>query len=335
MAIIGAREAGGAEIVETLEAIDFPVGDLRLLTTPEALTGEETELGGRSHREAFLGEGAFAGLSVAVFASGMALARRYAPAARAAGCWVIDATGALAGEAPLVVPGINPGALPGAPANILSPLPAAVILALALSPLHRAAGVQRAVVSTYHGASGSGRRGMEELEEQTRGILSGSEPEPDRFPHRLAFNVIPQSDSFETEGDDAGWTREELRLRREVPAVLEAPELAIAATAARVPVFTGVAMSVTVELGGALPVEKAREALAGAPRVHVLDEPAFHLYPLLGEVAGRDDVYVGRLRRDPSSPNGLCLWIAADDLRCGVAQNVVGILELLRERALL
>jgi aspartate-semialdehyde dehydrogenase len=195
--------------------------------------------------------------------------------------------------------------------------------------------VRRAVVSSYHGASGLGRAGTNELSEQTRAILSGGESEPTLFPHRLAFNVVPQTDAFETEGPAAGWTREEVRLAEETPQILGRPDLRITATAARVPVFVGVALSVNVELLADLAFEKAREIIAGAPGVRLLDEPAYHLYPLLGEIAGRDDVYVGRMRPDATVPNGLNLWIATDDLRRGIGLNVAGIAAALAERDLL
>lgn len=329
IAIIGAGEAAGGGVLEAFEARGMLVEDLRLLATPETLTGDELCFGDRVYKESLLGEEAFAGVTVAIFAAGREQARKWVRAAREAGCWVIDATGALAGKAPAIVPELNAGAIPDRPAMIASPSPAVVALALTLAPLRRAAGLRRVIVSTYHGASGLGRSGMAELVEQTQAILAGAEPTPESFPHRLAFNVIPQSDAFEAEGPTAGWTREEAGIIRDLPLVLDTAGLAVSATAARIPVFTGLALSVNAELVSEISLEKAQAALAAAPGVQLLDEPSFHLYPLLGEIVGRNDAYVGRVRIDPTAPHALNMWVAIDDLRRGVGLNVAGIVECL------
>jgi aspartate-semialdehyde dehydrogenase len=331
LALIGASEAAGREVLALLEERGFPAKQLRLLATPETLSGEAVSLRGEEVREDLLGQSAFRGIHIAVFAAGASEARRFGRVA-AADAVVIDATGTFAADYPVIVPELNAGHIPKTPAILASPTPAVVALALALAPLQAAAGVRRVVVSTYHGASGLGRRGIEELSAQSRAVFAGEESEPDLFPHRLAFNVIPHIDAFETEGTARGYTREEARIAAETPRVLQNPRLDVTATAARVPVFVGVALSVNVQLERGLAIEKAREALAAAPAVRLVDEPAFHLYPLPAEAAGRDDVYVGRLRLDPTIPHGLHLWIVADDLRRGVGLNVVGIIEALMER---
>jgi aspartate-semialdehyde dehydrogenase len=335
IAVIGGAEPSVGEVLAALEACGLPAGRVRLLATPETLSGESLSFRGQDVRERLLDASAFDGAGLAVFAAGASLARRWAAVAAAAGCWVIDATGAFSREVPVVVPELNAGDLPGSPGVIANPSPASVALSLALAPLARAAALQRVVVSSYHGASGLGRAGTHELSEQTRAVLSGGESEPTLFPHRLAFNVVPQTDAFETEGPAAGWTREEARLADETPRILKSPDLGVTATAARVPVFVGIALSVNVALRTALAFEKARESIAEEPGVRLVDEPAFHLYPLLAEIAGRDDVYVGRMRPDPTVAHGLNLWIAADDLRRGIGLNVAGIAEALVERGLL
>jgi aspartate-semialdehyde dehydrogenase len=335
IAVIGSAEPSVGEVLDALEARRLPAGGVRLLATPETLSGETLSFGGRDVREGLLEPSAFDGVGLAVFAAGPSLARRWAPVAVAAGCWVIDATGAFSRGTPVIVPELNSDDLPRSLGVIANPSPASVVLSLALAPLARAAGLTRVVVSSYHAASGLGRAGTHELSEQARAVLSGGESEPTLFPHRLAFNVVPQTDAFETEGPAAGSTREEARLADETPRILQSPDLGVTATAARVPIFVGIALSVNVALRSALAFEEARELVAGAPGVRLVDEPAFHLYPLVAEIAGRDDVYVGRMRPDPTIAHGLNLWIAADDLRRGIGLNVAGIAALLVERGLL
>ena len=332
LALVGAATAAGQEVLALLDERGLPPARLRLLATPETLSGDTTSFHGVEIREELLGESAFQETRLVVFAAGAAEARRFGRAATASGAVVIDATGMFTEETPVIVPELNAGDIPARPSILASPSPATVALSLALAPLREAAGIHRVVVSTYHGASGLGRRGMDELSEQSRAIFGGEESEPDLFPHRLAFNVIPHSDVFETEGAWRGYTYEETRIAVETPRVLGDPALRVTATVARVPIFVGVALSVNVAFSGELPLDKAREVLAAAPGVRLVDEPAFHLYPLPAEVAGHDDVYVGRVRVDPTIPHGLHLWIAADDLRRGVGLNVVGIIEALMER---
>lgn len=332
IALVGATEAAGQEVLAQLIERDFPVRRLRVLAGHEMVTGEEIAFRGKDLREELLSESAFEGVDIAIFAAGAADARRWGKAAAGAGAVVIDATGTFAREAPVIVPEINPQAIPEHPGILASPTPATVALALVLDPLHAAAGLRRVVVSTYQAASGIGRAGMDELSAQSRAVFSGDDSEPDLFPHRLAFNLIPHTDAFETEGPLAGSTREEARIARETPVILGAEGLRVTATAVRVPVFVGVALSVNVELAQPFAIEKAREEIAAAPGLRLIDEPSFHLYPLLAEVAGRDDVFVGRLRTDPTVPSGLNLWVVADDLRRGVGINVVGIAEALLKR---
>jgi aspartate-semialdehyde dehydrogenase len=334
VAVVGAWDAAGQEVITLLEERDFPLSRLRILTGHENLTGETGSFRGGLIKEEFLSEQAFEDVGLAIFAAGAPDARRWARVAARAGAVVIDATGTFAADAPVIVPELNAYTIPNEPQILACPSPATVALSLVLSPLHDAAGVRRAVVATYQGASGAGRRAMDELQSQSRAIFQGEEEEPDLFPHRLAFNVIPHVDAFETEGPLAGSTREEARIATETPRVLGNPGILVSATAARVPIFTGIALAVNVELASPLALDKAREELAAAPAVRLIDEPAFHLYPLPAEVAGRDDVFVGRVRADPTVPQGLSLWIAADDLRRGVGRTAVGIAEACAKRRL-
>ena len=334
VAVVGATEAAGQEVLAQLIERDFPLRRLRVLADHERVTGEEISFRGMEVREELLSERAFEGVDLVIFAACAPDARRWGRAAANAGAIVIDATGSFAREAPVIVPEINPQAIPECPGILACPSPATVALALVLDPLHAAAGVRRVVVSTYQAASGIGRAGIDELSAQSRAIFTGDEMDPDLFPHRLAFNLIPHTDAFETEGALAGSTREEARIATETPRILGSVDIRVTATAVRVPVFVGVALSVNVEMERALPLEKAREEIAAAPVLRLIDEPAFHLYPLPAEVAGRDDVFVGRMRVDPTVPHGLSFWAVADDLRRGVGITVVGIAEALLKRDL-
>jgi aspartate-semialdehyde dehydrogenase len=206
-------------------------------------------------------------------------------------------------------------------------------MVVALGPIHRAAGIERLVVSTYQSVSGTGRRAIEELNEQSRAILAGDEPEVEVFPHRVAFNVIPQVETF-ADGDD--YTTEERKVMRETRKILGASEeeMRISATCVRVPVVTGHSESLNVQTREPLSPEECRELLAAAPGVIVVDSPAEGLYPLAIDVAGRDEVLVGRIRRDPSHERCLNLWVVGDNLRKGAATNAVQVAELLVERDL-
>jgi aspartate-semialdehyde dehydrogenase len=206
-------------------------------------------------------------------------------------------------------------------------------MVVALAPIHRAVGIQRIIVSTYQSVSGTGQGAVEELREQSRAVLEGSEPEPRVYPHRIAFNVIPQVETFR-EGDD--YTTEERKMMAETRKILGAgEELGISATCVRVPVITGHSESVNIQTAGDLSPEGCRELLSSAPGVTVVDSPTQGVYPLATAATGQDQVLVGRIRRDPSGERCLNMWIVGDNLRKGAATNAVQIAELLAERGLI
>jgi aspartate-semialdehyde dehydrogenase len=329
---VGATGTVGRTVLEVLDELDVPVRSLRPLASPRS-AGTTVAFRGEDLRVQAPRQGAFDGCDVAIFCAGPAVSREWAPRAWAEGCAVVDDSPAFRMEpdVPLVVPEVNGAAAGGVRARgiVASPSSSATALALALAPLRDAAGLRRAVVATYQSASGLGQGGVEELERQARDLLNLREPDPPaRFPHRLAFNVIPQVGAF-VEG---GATEEEAKLVRETRKVLGDPGLALAATAVRVPVFFGHSAAVNVATLRPLGAAGARAALAKAPGVKVVDDPAQRVYPMPMLVGSEDAVLVGRLRDDPSQENGLDLFLSIENTRKGAATNAVQVAQLVAER---
>jgi aspartate-semialdehyde dehydrogenase len=237
-------------------------------------------------------------------------------------------------DVPLVVSEVNPAALDSAPRGIIAnPNCTTMQMVVALKPIHDAARLERVILSSYQATSGTGVAAVQELQSQAHALLHDTEPEaPTVYPHRIAFNVVPQVETFK-DGDD--YTTEERKVMAETRKILDEPELRITATCVRVPVVTGHSESVNVQTASDLSPERCREILAAAPGVVVLDDPAAGEYPLPADAAGRDEVFVGRIRRDPSNERTLNLWIVADNLRKGAALNAVQLAELLHARGLL
>jgi aspartate-semialdehyde dehydrogenase len=235
-------------------------------------------------------------------------------------------------DVPLVVAQVNDDAVAGHNGLVANPNCTTMEMVVALAPIHREAGIERLVVSTYQSVSGTGRRAIEELREQSRAVLAGDDAVAEVFPHQVAFNVLPQVETFK-DGDD--YTTEERKVMAETRKILGVgDEVGISATCARVPVVTGHSESVNVQTQRDLSPQECRELLAQSPGVVVLDSPGEGIYPLAIDVAGRDDVLVGRIRRDPSHERCLNLWIVGDNLRKGAATNAVQVAELLAERGL-
>ena len=263
------------------------------------------------------------GIDMALFSAGGGTSKQWAPRFVEAGATVIDNSSAFRRDpdVPLVVSEVNPHALRDHGGLIANPNCSTMQLMVALAPIHRAAGISRLIVSTYQSVSGTGQKALEELDAEARASLAGEPlPEPKIYPDHIAFNVIGAAGNF-AEGDDH--TDEERKMMFETCKILEDPEIAVAVTCVRVPVRIGHSESVNVETREHLPVERARELLAQAPGLIVEDVPS----PLRSE--GRDEVFVGRLRRDPTHPNGLAMFVVADNLRKGAATNAVQIAELL------
>ncbi len=330
LAIVGATGAVGRSLLAALDDFEGPLGSVRLLAS-ERSAGGELELRGEPHRVEALQEGAFTGRDVAVFAASAGLSRAWAERARGAGCGVIDLSPAFRGDpaVPLVLPEVNPEAVAGfARARLLAvPGAAATQLALVLAPLHRAAGVERASVTTLEAVSAGGQPAVEALEAELRAMLAFTEPPPPAAGvHRVAFNVVPQSGAF----DGAGVAEEEASLVAETRRLLGS-SVRLAATTIRVPVFYGHAQAVNLRTRRKLRAEEARALLRQAPGVKVIDGPAEGVYPMPMLSVNDDAVLVGRLREDPSEENGLDLFVAADNVRRGAATNALGALRLLVE----
>ena len=274
------------------------------------------------------------GLDIVLSSAGGAVSAEWAPKLVEAGAVVVDNTSfwRMHEDVPLVIPEVNPEAAAEHRGIIANPNCTSMQIVVALAPIWHEAGIERLVVSTYQSVSGTGRNAVAELESQARALLDGDEPQASIYPHPVAFNVLPQVESFK-DGDD--YTTEERKVMAEMRKIIGTGErLRISATCARVPVITGHSVSANVETRDELSPEKCRELLASSPGIVVMDDPAQGIYPLPTAVAGRDDVLVGRIRRDPSQDNTLNMWIVGDNLRKGAATNTVQIAELLAERDL-
>ncbi len=330
VAMVGATGAVGETVLSILAERDFPVSELVALAS-ERSAGGKIKFAGRDIIVQLLDTYDFAGVDIAFFSAGGAVSRVHAPRAAAAGAVVIDNTSEFRyqDDIPLVISEVNPHAIADYTAHgiIANPNCSTMQMLVALAPIHRAAGIERINVATYQSVSGAGRSGMEELGKQTAALLSFKGVEPGKkFPAQIAFNVIPQIDDFLPNG----YTKEEMKLVWETRKILEDESIQVNPTAVRVPVFYGHAEAVHIETRDKLSVENARELLAAAPGVVLMDERKPGGYPTpVGEAAGHDEVFVGRIREDISHERGLDLWIVSDNIRKGAALNAVQIAELL------
>src|SRR5437016_8721056 len=325
VAVVGATGAVGAEMIEVLEGREFPVARLVPLASTRSAGGTVTFKGNEVLIEV-LTKDSFAGVDIALFSAGADLSREFAPIAVKAGAVVIDNSAAwrMTPEVPLVVPEVNAHDIQRHKGIIANPNCSPIQMVVALKPLHDEARIKRIVVATYQSVSGGGRATMDELFNQTRAIYVNDPIKPEQLTKQIAFNVIPHIDQFM----DDGSTKEEWKMTVETRKILD-PDIAVTATCVRVPVFIGHAEAVNVEFAQPISVEKARAALRAAPGVVVLDQRADEGYVTPAEAVGEDAVYVSRIRRDPTVPNGLNLWVVADNLRKGAALNAVQIAEIL------
>jgi aspartate-semialdehyde dehydrogenase len=331
--VLGATGAVGSTVLEVLAERSFPVTELRPLASARSAGRRLPFAGGETEcRE--LSDESIAGLDLVISSAGGAVSAEWAPRIVAAGAVVVDNTSfwRMHEQVPLVVSEVNPEAADSHRGVVANPNCSTMQMVVALKPILDVAGIERLVVSTYQSVSGTGRRAIEELREQSAAILAGDGAAAHVYPHQIAFNVLPQVETFKG-GDD--YTTEERKMMAETRKILGAgDELGISATCARVPVFSSHSESVNVQTRDELDPERCRELLAAAPGVVVLDDPAEGIYPLATAAAGRDDVLVGRIRRDPSHERCLNLWIVGDNLRKGAATNAVQVAEVLVERDL-
>jgi aspartate-semialdehyde dehydrogenase len=332
--VLGATGLVGSTILELLEARDFPVSELVLLAS-ERSAGKQIEWGGRELTVQAVSEDSIQGLDLVLSSAGGSVSAEWTPKLVAAGATVVDNTSywRMHDDVPLVVSEVNPDALENHNGIIANPNCSTMQMVVALKPLYDAAGIERLVISTYQAVSGTGKAAIDALRAEARAAVGGYDvPEPEIYPHQIAFNVLAQAGSF-PDGDDH--TDEERKLINETRKILGDQEIGVSATCVRVPVVTGHSEAVNVETRAPLDPEQARQLLAAAPGVTVVDDPAAGRYPMALEAAGKDDVFVGRIRRDAGNERALDMWVVSDNLRKGAATNTVQLGELLIERDLL
>ncbi len=329
VAVVGATGAVGGVMLRVLEERGFPVTELRPLASARS-AGTQVDYLGRPREVRELTADAFEDIQIALFSAGGQRSRDFAPAAVEAGAVVIDNSSAFRMDerVPLVVPEVNEDAIQAHTGIIANPNCVAAPLVVALKPIADVAGLERVVVSSYQSVSGTGQAAIGELREQTAGNLAGQEPEPVVYPHPIAFNVLPHIDVF----DESGYTGEERKVADEARKMLGLPDLAVSATCVRVPVIRSHSQAVHIETTEEISADRVRDLLMGAPGVVLVDEPGLNRYPLARDAEGRDEVYVGRIRKDASHPRGIALWIVSDNLRKGAATNAVQIAESLVTR---
>jgi aspartate-semialdehyde dehydrogenase len=333
VAVVGATGAVGQCMVEVLEQRNFPVRELKLLASDRS-AGKRIKFHEEYVMVEDLGDTSFNGIQMALFSAGAEMSREYVPQAVRSGAVVIDNTSCFRMEPdiPLVVPEINCEEIKKHRGIIANPNCSTIQMVLVLNPIHQKARIRRIVVSTYQSVSGAGKVAILELREQVDSYVRGDRiMHGDALPHPIAFNVIPQIDSFSEDGSSL----EELKMVNETRKILGDSSIQVSATCVRVPVFYGHSESVNVETEGKLSADEVRTILSKAPGVKVYDDPKQQRYPMPTLVAGGDDVFVGRIREDHSVPNGLNLWIVGDNLRKGAALNAVQIAEELLKRGMI
>ncbi len=331
VAIAGATGAVGREMMRVLEEREFPISELVALAS-ERSAGQELEWQDGSVRVAKLTDQSFKGVDIALFSPGSKVSKEFAPHAARAGAVVIDNSSAfrMDEDCPLVVPEVNPADVllaikPGGRRIIANPNCSTIQMVVALKPLHDAAGLEKVIVATYQAVSGAGQKGIDELEEQSRALFNLGEIKNEKFPHRIAFNLIPEI------GADSGngYTEEEMKMVNETRKIMGLPKLRVSATCVRVPIFACHSESVTASFTRALTPDAARELLRKAPGVKLLDNLAEHIYPMPLLGAGDDATFVGRIRTDLAEERALSMFVVSDNLRKGAASNAVQIAELL------
>ena len=331
VAVVGATGVVGRTMTQILSERDFPIGELRLLASGRS-AGRGVSVDGRIVEIGEATPEAFEGVDIALFSAGGDVSLELAPAAVARGATVIDNSSAwrMDPNIPLVVSQVNPDDLEGHPGIIANPNCSTMQLAPVLMALRDTVGLERVIVDTYQSVSGTGADALAELEAQIRAHVSGEAKTASVYPHPIAFNALPEIDVFLPNG----YTREEWKVVTENRKILGLPDLRISCTAVRIPVFVSHSEAVHVETREPITPERARELFAAVAGVIVQDDPGSHEYPLASEAAGRDEIFVGRVRRDISieGDRGLAFWVVSDNLRKGAATNAVELAEILCER---
>jgi len=329
VAIVGATGLVGLEFIKVLEQRNFPMDSIQLLASERSI-GKKLFV---AHREIEVKETAsesFKGIDIALFSAGAEISRYFSPIAAQSGAVVIDNSSAfrMMDTVPLVVPEVNPEDIKRHKGIIANPNCSTIQMVVAIYPLHKVNPIKRLIATTYQAVSGTGSAAVDELTVQVKQVLDGQTTIPHVYPHQIAFNVLPEIDVFL----DNGYTKEEWKMVEETRKIMHAYDIAISATCVRVPVLIGHSIAVNMEFSQPMSPDEARRILAQAPGVKIMDDPVISLYPQPWSAAGTDEVFVGRIRRDVSHPNGLVMWIVADNLRKGAALNAVQIAEEMVKR---
>lgn len=329
VAILGATGAVGTELLSLLEARDFPLHDLRLLSSPRS-AGQTLKFRGELLPVEAVSEAAFEGVDIVLASAGGSTSKQWAPTIVQAGAVMIDNSSAFRMDTtvPLIVPEVNPGAAKSHAGILANPNCTTILMALAIWPLHQIRPIQRIIVSTYQSASGAGARAMEELKVQSQAVLNGQTPKPEVLPHPLAFNLFPHNSAL----NEQGYCEEEMKMLNETRKIFGDSQIRISATCVRVPVLRAHSEAVNLEFEAPFDLELARKAIAQAPGVRLVDDWQSNYFPMPMDASGQDDVLVGRIRHDISSEKNLELWLCGDQIRKGAALNAVQIAELLIEQ---
>ena len=332
IAVVGATGAVGTEFLRIMDQRHPRMPNIKALASSRS-AGKRLMVGDRELVVEETTEESFAGVDIAFISVDGDISRRLGPVAVAAGAVVIDDSSAfrMQEDVPLVVPEVNGADVEWHRGIISIPNCSTTPLAMAAHPLHRVTPIVRIVADTYQSVSGAGSAPMAELQEQSRDVLEGKKVQPQAIAHQIAFNVIPHIDRFL----DDGYTYEEQKMLQETRKIMHAPDIRLSATCVRVPVYVSHSAAVHIEFERSMAPDEARELLAAMPGVTVLDDPSGSVYPMPWDVAGTNDVFVGRIRQDSSHPNGLAMWIVSDNLRKGAALNSIQIAEELVSRGCL
>jgi aspartate-semialdehyde dehydrogenase len=326
VAIAGATGAVGGAMLDVLQRKNFPVGELRLLASERSI-GKKIVFNGQEISVQLLSKDAFTGIDVALFSAGAARSLEFAPAAAAAGAVVIDNSSAfrMDPEVPLVVPEVNPHAIAQYTKRgiIANPNCSTIQMLVALKPIYDKVGIKRLVISTYQAVSGTGAKAIDELKAQVLAYAAGLPMEHKVYPHQIAFNCLPQIDSFL----DNGYTKEEMKMVNETRKIFEDDTIGITATTVRVPVFYGHSEAVNIETRQKISAAEVKELLSHAPGVQLVDEPTLSRYPMAIDCEGKFETLVGRIREDESIANGINMWVVSDNILKGAALNAVQIAE--------
>jgi aspartate-semialdehyde dehydrogenase len=328
VAVAGATGAVGNQMIACLEELNFPIHAIKLLASKRSI-GRTLRFRGDQIAVEELTETSFKGMDIALFSAGGGTSEKYAPHAAEAGCVVIDNSSAwrMDPQVPLVVPEVNPHAIAGYGQKgiIANPNCSTIQMVVALKPIHEKYGLKRIVVSTYQAVSGTGKKAVDELFDQSRAMINFLDYQTSVYPHRIAFNCLPHIDAFQ----ENGYTKEEIKMVNETRKILEDDTIGVTATTVRVPVFFGHCESINIETEAPVSAAEVRSLLDRTTGIKVMDDPQNNVYPLATDAAGQDLTLVGRIRDDESIANGINMWVVADNIRKGAATNAVQIAEIL------